>query len=274
MADCVWAGDVNGDGIVNNKDILPLGYWMGENGLARPNAALEWYGQGAPNWANPYTGFTLDLKHVDTDGDGAISAADTTAIGSFYGKTHNVLPTMLSPDKGLPFKLTLLTPPPLEVGDLVRIQVSARDGCRARDQPVRVHFRHVVEPANRDSIFHMDFKEDSWMNFNAPTLNFQRRPRQGRLETALTHTNGLNASGHGIIGEVGFIVVDIIDGTRGDAKHLRNCEHPDARRQRTAGGYGDQIIELPISKGREKRPTQPRYAMPTSKPRRTRLVTM
>lgn len=262
IADCVWAGDVNSDGIVNNKDILPLGYWMGENGLVRPNASLEWYGQGAPDWANPYTGLPIDLKHIDTDGNGAISAADTAAIGSFYGKTHNVLPTLLSPDKGLPFKLTLLTPLPIQVGDLVRIQVSLGSAAVPVTNLYGFTFDMSLSPQIVDTLFNMDFKKDSWMNFNAPSLDFQRRPRHGRLETALTRTNGINASGSGLIGEVDFIVTDVIDDTRGDGQSYfatANITILDGNGQ--PASLGDQIIELPISTGKgAKTPTTVKQA--------------
>ncbi len=83
VEDCVWAGDINYDGKVNNKDLLPLGYYMGLDGQTRPNASLEWYGQYATNWNNPYTGTPIDLKHADTDGNGVVTADDTLAIGVF-----------------------------------------------------------------------------------------------------------------------------------------------------------------------------------------------
>lgn len=39
--DCVWRGHTNQDGVVNNSDILPLGYFMGLDGPTRGNASLE-----------------------------------------------------------------------------------------------------------------------------------------------------------------------------------------------------------------------------------------
>lgn len=252
---CVWAGDINNDGKVNNKDILPLGYLMGEEGTERPTASLEWYGQFADDWNEPYIGMPIDLKHADTDGNGEVNELDTTAIGLFYGKTHTLVPNILSPNKGLPFSLYLITPPPFDIGDLVRIGVDLGTPTQPVVNLYGFTFDMQLSPQIVDSLFHMDFRTDSWMNFNASSLSFQRNPLPRRLETALTHTNGLLSSGFGNIGEVDYIVIDIINDVKGTSKVI----HATADMQ-LLGENGQvftipsQTIEIPIDLTKNSRP--------------------
>ncbi|MEZ4985506.1 MAG: Ig-like domain-containing protein [Saprospiraceae bacterium] len=98
VGDCVWAGDTNADGIVNMNDLLPIGRSMGEIGSERPDATMDvWYGQYADDWSDLFTtGETVNVKHIDADGNSIITALDTVAIRSFYGRMHNMLPNVMA----------------------------------------------------------------------------------------------------------------------------------------------------------------------------------
>lgn len=90
-ADCqepVWPGDFNNDGIVNNTDALFWGLAC-ENrpGPQRPNASLEWYAQGSPDWPNAVN--NINNKHQDGDGNGFINLADLAALDENYGKENS-----------------------------------------------------------------------------------------------------------------------------------------------------------------------------------------
>lgn len=209
--DCVWAGDVNRDGIVNNKDLLPLGYFTGLEGAPRIDASLEWYGQNGANWNNPYTGIPVDVKHADTDGNGAVDHADTLAIGAFYGRTGGLLPKVPAASKGLPFFLKVLTPNP-QVGDLVQVEVSLGSEAVPVTDVYGFTFDITLGSNIVDSALRMTYYDNSWLNLNAPSLWMDKNPRPGRLETAFTRTNGKSSSGYGTIGVFDFIITDIIDG--------------------------------------------------------------
>jgi hypothetical protein len=215
VQNCVWAGDINADGIVNNKDLLPLGYYMGLEGLDRPNASPEWYGQHAGNWDNPFTGNPIDVKHADTDGDGTINCDDTLALSLFYGHTDNLIPHIPPTSKNLPFFLNVLTPNP-QIGDLVRVEVSLGDASLPVTDLYGFTFDVSLSPNIVDSALRMTYYDNSWLNLNAPSLWIDENPRPRRLETAFTRTNGVSAHGHGEIGEFNFIVIDIIHGGKPD----------------------------------------------------------
>lgn len=208
---CVWSGDTNNDGIVNNKDILPLGYFMGTSGPARNNASLEWYGQHANNWNNPFAGNKTDLKYLDTDGNGALNSEDTLAIGFFYGQTHTLTPDIQPTSKGLPFFLNLLTPDP-GIGDLVEVEVLLGSANQPVTNIYGFTFDISLSPHIVDSAFQMQYFNGTWINRNAPDLWMYKTPAQGRMESAFTRTNGLACSGYGVIGKFDFIIIDIVDG--------------------------------------------------------------
>lgn len=213
VEDCVWAGDINYDGKVNNKDLLPLGYFMGLDGYTRPNASLEWYGQYADNWNNPYIGSNIDLKHADTDGNGLVTAEDTLALGVFYGQTHTLTPNIPGVSKGLPFFFNVLTPG-AGIGDLMQVEVYLGSSALPVTNLYGFTFDVSLSPQIVDQAFEMHFLPNSWINMNAPYLTLSKRPQQGRLESAFTRINGTSASGYGKIATFDFVIIDIIDGGR------------------------------------------------------------
>jgi len=81
--DCVWPGDVNGDGVANHFDLLLLGQGYDAEGLPReiiplPEEPMAWIPNLAEDWATEIDG--INLKHLDADGDGHISEEDVKAI--------------------------------------------------------------------------------------------------------------------------------------------------------------------------------------------------
>ena len=219
VSDCVWTGDVNADGIVNNKDLLPLGYMMGLSGPTRNYASLEWYGQKANNWNNPYLGNLTDLKHADTDGSGQVDTEDTLALSLFYGLTHQLTPSIPPSSKGLPFFLNILTPNP-GVGDLVEVEVALGSPSQPVTNLYGFTFDASLSPQILDSALQIRYFNGSWLNSNAADIWMSKNPAQGRLESAFTRTNSVAASGHGIVGVMSFIIIDIVDDSRPGSKPM------------------------------------------------------
>ena len=216
--ECVWAGDTNYDGVVDVHDLLPVGLCMGEDGLPRPNAALEWYPQYANDWDDPFAFEPFDLKHVDTDGDGLIEAEDSTAIGQFYGMHHNLTPEPYGSLNPLPFYLDInldsIEPGDIIVGDLYL----GNDSVPAIDA-YGLAFRLSYDPAIVEEV-NITFNDNSWISYNSPLLKMIKAPFDGAVDAALTRTNGVAASGQGIIGTVEFVIVEEITGFRPDGKPL------------------------------------------------------
>ncbi|MEZ4917624.1 MAG: Ig-like domain-containing protein [Saprospiraceae bacterium] len=210
---CVWPGDLNNDGVINNMDLLPLGYYLGKQGPARPDASLEWYGQYADDWNDPFTSIPFDDKHLDANGDGLVSTEDTTAMGLYYTKRHQLTPKLPAVDKGLPFFLDI-NPPNPQVGDLVEVEVSLGNDSFQVTDIYGFAFNVTLSPTIVYANLNMEFYENSWINRNAPYLDFWRVPEKGHLESSFTRTGFETAHGGGPIGKFSFIIIDIIDITK------------------------------------------------------------
>lgn len=253
--DCVWAGDLNNDGIVNNKDLLPLGYAMGVDGMVRDNASLEWYGQYSDNWNNPFSGMPFDLKHADTDGNGLITAEDTLAISLFYNQTHALTPVSPTTGKGLPFFLHVLTQNP-HVGDLVQVEVDLGDSNFPVANLYGFTFDVSLSSNLVDSGLTMRYYDNIWPSRNSPSLWMAKTPTNNRLETAYTRTNGEPASGFGPVGEFEFIIIDIVHGGKPQGKDQESASvllH--APQIMWADGHtttgADYTLEIPLDRSQD-----------------------
>lgn len=208
---CVWPGDVDRNGLVSSKDLLPLGYLMGVQGVDRSNQDLEWYGHQAAEWNNPYAGLSEDLKHADCDGTGEINVSDIDGIRSRYNLSNDLIVPQVRTGKGLPFSLEVLTEDP-EFGQPVQVEISLGSPDYPAIDVYGFTLDFVLGPSVGDSAFQMNFYKDSWLTLNAPYVELAERPMTGRFEMGFSRTNGVPVSGEGVIGQVGFVIIDIIEG--------------------------------------------------------------
>lgn len=88
----IWAGDADGNAIVNNNDLLPIGLYYGQTGIPRTSVSNVWQADSVINW-----GITenngVDIKHADCNGDGTINVNDTLAINLNFNLAHSITTT-------------------------------------------------------------------------------------------------------------------------------------------------------------------------------------
>ena len=220
--DCVWAGDTNNDGVVNMKDLLPIGLCMGEVGTTRPDPNLtDWYGQFGEHWQSEAGQLNFELKYIDSDGNGVVSAVDTSSISQFYGRQHSLTPEPLEEVHPLPLLFGQKdTIPLLGPGAIIEIPILlGAENFPALDAygfTFDIDFRAAADIIDLESV-ELEFKQNSWLSYNSPILNMTQNPAEGLIEAGVTRTSGIAASGYGAIGLVKFIVTeDNIDGYRLD----------------------------------------------------------
>jgi hypothetical protein len=79
----VYPGDANNDGIVDVRDILPLGRFFGSTGGTRTSASGSWTPQGISS------AWTLaEACYADCDGNGTVNAADVQVIVQNWARTR------------------------------------------------------------------------------------------------------------------------------------------------------------------------------------------
>jgi hypothetical protein len=83
--DCVWPGDFNRDGIVDQRDLL---HWATSIDAAGPerNGLISWRGHFAEDWAKTLDDGT-NVKHLDANGNGAVNMSDLNMNLANFSKT-------------------------------------------------------------------------------------------------------------------------------------------------------------------------------------------
>lgn len=120
--DCVWSGDMNGDGRVSVSDLISLGRFIGLSGAQRNDITYPFRsGQQADNW-NYVQPNGINIKHIDANGDGLLSVEDTTAISDYYASIHNFVPNEVLAIKDYPFEIIPNTTE-LDSGDLLVLDI-------------------------------------------------------------------------------------------------------------------------------------------------------
>ncbi|WP_367389426.1 Ig-like domain-containing protein [Lewinella sp. LCG006] len=219
VGDCVWAGDTNADGIVNMNDLLPIGRSMGEIGAERVGATFDqWYGQYAEDWGSLFGGNeAIDIKHIDADGNSIVTAEDTIAIRSFYGRTHNMVPSVMP---YAPYEFILEGPLFVNPGDYVEFTISVGTPEAPAEDLYGFVFPFVYNPdAVRPSSVTVNWHDNNFLAYDSPVLFMNHNDFSGRFDAGYTRTSGLVASGHGELGTLG-IVIDDIQGFRSEEEEI------------------------------------------------------
>lgn len=209
IGSCVWAGDTDTDQLVNNFDLLPIGLGMGETGAVRPNADLNFDCELAMPWANATPGLAVNYKHSDTDGDGVVTTADTTAVGQNWGQFYVRNSQGSSSSTGAPF---FVQPTSTMSAQQVSLPVILGDTANPVISAYGVAFT-VSYDANmvEQGSVGMQFNP-SWLGTQGTNLLAMYRdyPGTGQLEVAITRTDGQSTAGFGTLCHIDLTIKDDI----------------------------------------------------------------
>lgn len=210
--DCIWQGDLNGDGRVSVTDVIALGRYISLSGPDRQDSVLTYRkGLKAENWGISQPN-GQDIKHADADGDGILHHSDLQGIYDNYGKISNLIPTEILAVKEYPFRL-IPNQTSLDSGDLLVLEISVGNSLVAAKQVQGLSFKLNINPAIIDSSsFEGEFYNESWLGDQNPLLQLMLQPRAGEVHAGVSRSGINPASGQGVIGKVVYIVVDEVDG--------------------------------------------------------------
>lgn len=217
MEECVWPGDADNNQAVNHHDLLYIGLAYGKSGPSRTNASLNWTGQEAAGWAESSAVRQVNFKNIDTNGDGQINAADTLALVQNWGKVINTTrdnpfnAPLESSQSGQNPAISLQTDT-LNPGDAVHLPLSVGSQSTPMENIYGLAFSISYDPEVVEDNIRFT-PSASWFGNQGNYLCVQKNfPRQGRLDVAITRTDGVPVSGWGEIGDVFIIIEDNIFG--------------------------------------------------------------
>lgn len=201
----VYPGDTDHDQYVNAWDLLPIGVKFGQTGPIRPNATISWVGQNAPDWTDSLAS-GLNIKHVDTNGDGVIDNNDQHAITLNYAFQHN----SLRPSKadGIPL-LADFAAGPHNPGDTLIIEIKLGNIDTIAQDIYGIAFSmnydtSLVEPGGVAIKF-----DNTWMGTEGIDLLtlYEDRFELGQVDISEVRNNQMNVSGFGQIATM-IVVLD------------------------------------------------------------------
>ncbi len=215
----VWPGDTDRDEQVNHYDLLNIGLAYGAAGPARPNASIDWEQQPALDWPQATPLSLVNYKHIDADGNGLVDAADTMAIVQNWG--------LQAPGEGRPAEevtasrqlnsVLYIRPDTVTLGAPAVFDVILGDDSSPAEDVYGLAFTIVydtaaVEPGSAFMTF-----GNSWLGQQPQGLLALGRDRyaDGRIDVALTRTDGQSASGQGAIAQLHITIQDVIFMMRG-----------------------------------------------------------
>lgn len=207
-SNCVWPGDADYSGVVDNNDLLAIGIGYGTTGTARliqgSPAQLGWVARPSQNWADTLlTG--VNFKHIDCDGNGTIHADDTAFILYNYSLTHPRSGGIGEPRGGVPMLRIEMVPDTLADGETVIAHLSLGDSLNTASNVYGLAFTFNFDPQVVDSNeVSISFLNNSWLCNNAADhIDIDKKFfTSGEIKTALTRIDHTTRSGSGEIGSV------------------------------------------------------------------------
>jgi hypothetical protein len=209
---CVLPGDTNRDGVVDQDDLIGIGWSFGLSGFAREGASGAFFPQPGSDWRTDFGG--SNSKYGDCDGDGLVSPADTIPLLANYRETlprRLYTPTAINTTP-VPSSLNATYDPDV-TGDTVYITINlgtpANPGVNLYGFSASLSFDFPLTANSKKAIF--DFS-NSWI---APpsdqplTLGIIDTVSR-RLDFALTRTDRAGVTGSGNLVVIKLITEDNI----------------------------------------------------------------
>jgi len=199
---CIWPGDANYDGVVNNLDLLSIGVGYDTTGPVRINPTINFIPQYCPLWADTLLG-GVNYKHVDCNGDGIINADDTSAVVLNYSLTH------VRGGGGTGWKADdpalYITTSPDTVGDGQILTATLSLGSQALPvtNAYALAFTYNFDPLVVDTTDVNFTFGNSWLFSAGNHINITKSfYPEGQMQVAITRINHIAMSGSGPIATV------------------------------------------------------------------------
>ncbi len=210
----VWPGDANNNKVVDNYDIVPLGFYFNQTGNARSAASNLFAPQQALKWgATQFNG--SDKVFADCNGNGTINYDDTTAVRLNYNQAH--LFTGNGQNKKPVYDLfTSLTGPDLYFisndsvylpGENVNIEVWSGTIANPVLNLMALGFQMAIDPQIIEPGTYNCTVSGNWISSSGNCITFTNADEAtGRSDATIVKNDGISESGYGKIATITFTV--------------------------------------------------------------------
>ena len=159
-----------------------------------------------------------------------------------YGKRNKVTPQLL-PTQQNPLSFIPRSNAIPEPGDTVLIDIFMGESNNPAIDYSGVTFQMLYNPEIFDTAY-VEFREHSWLGYDAPVLGFGKIPFDGKLDAAFTRGDETVKSGFGEIGTVS-IVVDDVQGLKTDEEEFTLVQFINASGL-TGGGHLTKLNDTDV----------------------------
>jgi len=209
----VWPGDANNDLVVDNYDIIPLGFYLNHTGNTRNIVSNLYTPQQGLKWGvSQFNG--QDKVYADCDGNGTIQHADTVAVRQNYGLTHlfqndgqkkfmyELITSLAGPDIYFVTTDSVFTP-----GEQVNIEVWTGTASQQVTGLSGIGFQMNINPLFIEpSTFTCDVS-NSWMCGISNCITFSNADElTGNADGTIVKSDGVPVNGFGRIATIAFTV--------------------------------------------------------------------
>lgn len=209
----VWPGDADVNGIVDQFDLFNIGLAYGEKGPQRPGASLNWEGQLGTPWGieTPLSG--IDFRFADTDGNGVVDADDVQALSQNWKRTYQTPGSGIQYSEvrsnGTPLYLDVDT---LRAGEDVDIPIVLGTPDQMATSVYSIGFSIVYDPGLIKSGSVGLNLDQSWLQNQGDQLIhiIQHDIENGRIDLAISRTDGNSITGFGELGRISITIEDVI----------------------------------------------------------------
>lgn len=222
VAQSVWPGDVNNNGVVNGIDLLYWGWAFGAQGPARAQAGTDWQAYPAPNsWSQTFPD-GINYYFADCNGDGIVNENDfEDAIDENYGQVNDpILPDdFANASEGqIAPRIRLQTSTPVvQPGANVDIDLSLESAPGAVSNFYGIAFTLKYTQALVEEGDDPDFElaENNWIQGDESSVEelYENQDGAGEAMLAITRTNQVSIPiQSSSIGNFSIVIQDIILG--------------------------------------------------------------
>ncbi|MFK7798981.1 MAG: T9SS type A sorting domain-containing protein [Aureispira sp.] len=210
VANCVYPGDANNNGIANDFDILEMGLYYTQTAAPRALAGNRWYPYNPPT--------PINNAYVDADGFGQVDTFDLAANTQNWGLTHSLYTGASEGSNAVGGDLYLERKPVFPIvplpdvlagGQSFRLDVYLGDSANVLNmQGVTYRLRYDPDVLEYRNVFYTGgVGRGGWLSDDGATIYYREIQERGLIHFVTTRLDNGNYSGQGLMDMLDFRVL-------------------------------------------------------------------